>query len=69
MSGCPGVPLCDLSFGGLSLTDEAFLGELDGEPPGDFLQLGVLKTHTTNSVQLKFFVRPKTVFFTFLLQT
>ena len=26
-----------------SLTDEAFLGELDGEPPGDFLQLVVLK--------------------------
>lgn len=26
------------------LTDESLLGELDGEPPGDFLQLSVLET-------------------------
>lgn len=32
------------------LTDEALLGKLDGEPPGDFLQLRVLKTNQENSV-------------------
>lgn len=32
--------------GGAFLTDEAFLGELDGKPSSDFLQLHVLKTQT-----------------------
>lgn len=32
-----------------SLTDEAFLGELDGESPGDFFQLSVLKNTTKSN--------------------
>lgn len=37
------------------LTDESLLGQLDGEPPGDFLQLSVLKTETRCNTEEGFY--------------